>query len=324
LEELAEALQSHSEVTIPEGLLDGTPPEHGRQRFRDGFDIEEVVAEYNILRGCVCDLADRNEIIIRGQSFHILNQVLDKAIGLAVQTYATQSALEIKQRREEYLAFVAHDLRTPLSAISLSATVLTMLIGEQANQPDTAQILATLDRSVEQLKELVAKVLQENIDISKGGPEKLERRWLFLWPLVEGVVRDLGPVSDIGSCKLINEVPGDMRVYADAGLLTRIFQNLVSNAIRYAPHGEVRVGARQKDANGAIECWVTDNGAGIPADSLDKVFDKHESDPSHSDGFGLGLAIVKEAIEAHGGTIEVQSQENVGSTFRFTLTGKQE
>ncbi len=324
LEELAEALQTHSEVTIPEALLDGTPPAHGRRRLRDGFDIEEVVAEYNILRGCVHDLADRHDIIIRGDSFHILNRVLDEAMGLAVQTYATQSAIEIKQRREEYLAFVAHDLRTPLSAIALSSTLLTMLMGDQAKEPETAQVLSTLERSVGQLKELVSKVLEENVELSKGNAEKLERRWVLYWPLVEAVVRDLRPVADIASCTLINAVPGDLRVYADAGLLTRVLQNLVSNAIRYAPKGEVRVEAKQNNEDEAIECYVIDNGAGIPAGALASVFDKHESDPNHADGIGLGLAIVKDAVEAHGGRIVVQSKEGVGTTFRFTLTAKQD
>src|SRR4051794_40747782 len=60
LDELAAVLKSHTEATIPEALRDGTPPEHGVQRLMDGFDLEEVVAEYNILRGCIHDLADGN------------------------------------------------------------------------------------------------------------------------------------------------------------------------------------------------------------------------------------------------------------------------
>ena len=110
-----------SDQTIPEALLEGSPPAHGLQRHQDGFDIEEVVAEYNILRGCIHDLADNNGLSLQGKPFHILNRVLDEAIGLAVQTFATQQALEVQRRREEYLAFVAHDLRTPLNAISLAA-----------------------------------------------------------------------------------------------------------------------------------------------------------------------------------------------------------
>src|SRR5215471_9073822 len=120
LEELVTQLRQASQQTIPEALLEGSPPIHGRQRQQDGFDIVEVVAEYNILRGCIHELADENGLGFQGKSLQILNRILDEAIGLAVQTFATQQALEVQRRREEYLAFVAHDLRTPLSAISLA------------------------------------------------------------------------------------------------------------------------------------------------------------------------------------------------------------
>ncbi len=90
-------------------------------------DIEEVVAEYNILRGCIHDLADENGLTLQGKPFYIINLVFDHAIGVALETYATQRALDVQRRREEYLAFVAHDLRTPLNAISLAGRVLHLV-----------------------------------------------------------------------------------------------------------------------------------------------------------------------------------------------------
>ena len=134
LDELAAALQSKSDQTIPEALSEGSPPAHGLQRLQDAFDIEEVVAEYNILRGCIHDLADENGLNLQGKPFHIINRVFDHAIGLALQTYATQRALEVQRRREEYLAFVAHDLRTPLNAISLAGRVLELTLSGARHQ----------------------------------------------------------------------------------------------------------------------------------------------------------------------------------------------
>src|SRR4051794_16142310 len=128
LQEVATAFRSGSDETIAQALLDGSAPEHGLQRVKDAFDIEEIVAEYNILRDCIHDLADRNGLSLQGKPFHILNRVLDGAIGSAVQSFAAQKALEVRHRREEYLAFVAHDLRTPLNAIALSARVLELLL----------------------------------------------------------------------------------------------------------------------------------------------------------------------------------------------------
>jgi len=111
-------------------------------------------------------------------------------------------------------------------------------------------------------------------------------------------------------------------VYADASLLRRVFQNLIGNAIKYTPRGEVRIGARELGAEGAVECWVGDNGAGIPEELLEKIFDKGETDPENAGGTGLGLAIVKTFTEAHGGKVTVESKEGVGSMFRFSLPTK--
>ena len=114
-------------------------------------------------------------------------------------------------------------------------------------------------------------------------------------------------------------MPDDLAVYADAGLLRRIFQNVIANAIAYTPHGKVVIGARQSHAQGMLECWVSDNGEGITPERLEKVFDKAETDPGKEGGWGLGLAIVKSFVEAHDGTVSVESREGQGSTFRFTL-----
>src|SRR6185436_12150384 len=127
--------------------------------------IEEVVAEYNILRGCIHDLADRNGLNLQGKPFHIVNRVLDGAIGLAVQSYATQQALEVQRRREEYLAFVAHDLRTPLNAISLAVRILELTLKGKGDSAETTQMLKTLRRHVQHLEPLVEKVLQERAHI---------------------------------------------------------------------------------------------------------------------------------------------------------------
>ncbi len=319
LEELAAALLSRSDETIREALCEGSPPAHGSQRFEDGFDIVEVVAEYAILRGCIHDLADSNGLTLQGKPFHIINHVLDGAIGLAVKTFASQRALEVQRRREEYLAFVAHDLRTPLSAISLATAVLELKLPELGATPANSQMLKTLRRNVQHLEILIGKVLEENTNLQTEEGVKLEQRVFDLWPLVEALAHDLHPVARANSTQLINEVPDELVVYADASLLRRIFQNLIANAIKYTPRGEIRIGARDLGMDSAVECSVSDNGAGIPQNLLGKVFDKGETDPESIGGTGLGLTIVKIFVEAHGGTISVESMQGVGSTFRFTL-----
>jgi signal transduction histidine kinase len=323
LAELAGALRAGSGETIAQALLDGSPPAHGLQRVKDAFDIEEVVAEYNILRGCVHDLAERNGLNMQGRPFHVLNRVLDGAIGSAVRSFATQKALEVQRRREEYLVFVAHDLRTPLGAISLSARVLELLLArDRSETPETTQKFKTLNRNVERLQDLIGKVLLENTNLETEVGVKLERRRFDLWPLVEALIHDLHPVAGTDSTRLINAIPEDFVVYADASLLHRVFQNLIANAISYTPRGEIVIGASVTGEGGTAECFVRDNGDGIPEDRLGIVFDKHETDPEKQGGLGLGLAIVKTFVEAHDGVVTVESELGVGSIFRFTLPGQ--
>jgi signal transduction histidine kinase len=322
LDELVAALESGSRQTIPEALSQDSPQAHGLQRLKDAFDIEEVVAEYNILRGCIHDLADDHGLALQGKPFHILNRVFDHAIGLALHAYASERALEVQRRREEYLAFVAHDLRTPLSAISLAGRVLEQTLPTRGYGAESARMLKALRRGVQQIEALVSKILEENTNLETQIGIKLERREFDLWPLVAALIDDLHPVSATAGTQLINKVPDDLVVFADAGLLRRVFQNLIANAIKHTPRGEVVVGAGELGAQGAIECWVSDNGAGIPDALLEKVFDKGETDSESAGGMGLGLAIVQTFTEAHGGKVSVESTEGVGSTFRFSLPVK--
>ncbi|MGB5035137.1 MAG: HAMP domain-containing sensor histidine kinase [Blastocatellia bacterium] len=323
LTELAIALRAGPGETIAQAVLDDSPPAHGLQRVKDAFDIEEVVAEYNILRGCIHDLADRNGLRLQGRPFHVLNRVLDGAIGSAVRSFATQEAIEVQHRREEYLAFVAHDLRTPLSAVTLSARILELLLKREGSEtPETTRKFKTLNRNLQHLEDLIAKVLEENTNLETETGVKLERRRFDLWPLVEALVHDLHPVAGTDSTRLNNAVPEDFVVYADANLLRRVFQNLIANAISYTPRGEVVIGASVTDDGGTAECFVRDNGEGIPEDRCRTVFDKHETDPERQGGLGLGLAIVKTFVEAHDGVVNVESELGVGSIFRFTLPGQ--
>ncbi len=318
LEELATALTVRSEETIAEALVHGTAPTHGSQRFQDGFDIGEVVAEYNILRGCVHDLADAHGLVLQGRPFHILNQVLDGAIGLAVETFATQRALEVQRRREDHLAFVAHDLRTPLNAISLTASVLELSLHPEDEGGETARLFKTLRRNVQHLESLVNKVLEEGVDVGTEGGVKLVRRTLDLWPLVEALVHDLKSVAGTAGTQVINDVPEELEVFADADLLRRVFQNLIANAIGYTPQGVIRIGAKS-GPDGTAECWVSDNGTGISPEVLPTIFEKGTSDPAKEEGHGFGLAIVKTFVEAHGGVVNAESTHQRGATIRFTL-----
>ena len=322
IDELATMLISNSTATIANTLSEGSAESHGLQRLQEAFDIEEVVAEYNILRACIHDLATENSIALQGKPFHVVNGVFDHAIGLALQTFASQRALDVQQRREEYLAFVAHDLRTPLFAIALAARALERTLPTRGYGTDSAQMLKSLRRSVQQLEGLVSRVLDENEHLQSDLGIRPVRREFDLWPLVENLIEELQPVADAAGTRLTNRVPDDLVVFADASLLKRVLQNLVANAIKHTKRGEITIGAAERAQGDAIECWVRDNGTGIAAELIGRVFDKGATDSADAGSTGLGLAIVQTFVEAHGGSVAVESKPGEGSLFRFSLPVK--
>lgn len=321
LDEISLAFRRNSDESIAEVLANGTPPEHGLQRLHNGYLIEEVVAEYNLLRGCIHDLASQHQINLQGKPFHVMNLVFDSAIGLAVQTFSINRALEVQRRREEYLSFVAHDLRTPLNAVALASKVLEATFTSALPDHRAARMIKVLQRNVQSMSALVAKVIEENDNLRTESGVKLERRDVDLWPLIESMVYDLNPVAGTGSTRLLNDVPEELVIYADADLLRRMMQNLIANAIMHTPQGEVVIGAAPTP-DGGVECWVSDNGMGISKDRLDLIFEKFETETKEKGGLGLGLAIFKTFVEAHEGTLTVDSEVGRGSRFSFILPGR--
>ncbi len=296
--------------------LKKSPVTHGLDRLRIGFDVEELVAEYNALRYVILDLAQKNITKLDGPETHTINRVIDKSIALAVKTYSDRKALDIKNQRAEHLSFVAHDLRTPLAAIGMATSLLKKSLSKEIQSDTSNRYLEELKRNIIRLDTLIVKVVQEEIDQASQRNLVLEEIQLF--PLVEGLLQDMKPLAEVSNTALVNNVPADFTAYADANLITLIFQNLISNAINYTDNGTVTVGANDLKGSGFSECCVSDTGVGIDPERIEKVFDKLET--SHKKGgMGLGLAIVKKFVEAHGGKVWVESKLGAGSTFRVTL-----
>jgi two-component system, OmpR family, phosphate regulon sensor histidine kinase PhoR len=314
-----EGSNQNSTKTIAQALKEPSPQIHGLQRQKDGFDISEVVAEYNILRACIHDLATDHNFSLQGQPFRILNRVFDGGIGTALETYAIYQALEVQQKREEYLSFIVHDLRTPLFAISLAARVLEKKLPLHGYTSDSAQMIKSLQRSVQQLEVMVRKVLEENTHLDTVDGVVLQCRNFDVWPLIEALSEELQPVATAAGVLIVNEVPDDLVVYADAGALKRVFQNLIANAIKHAPNGTVTIRACLAESTGGIEFSVSDSGKGISPSVLGKIFEKGETDSDNGDVAGLGLAIVKRLVRAHDGDIRVESEIGFGSKFIVVL-----
>lgn len=319
LEELSDAFTPETDDMVITCIRNGASAIHGVQRLGNGFPVEEVVAEYNVLRDCIHELADKHGVRFQGQSLQRLNQALDTAIGAAIKAYIAQQALDTQRRRDEYLAFIAHDLRTPLNAIAVSTQLLEKEVASANTSERALKLVQTLQRNVGYLTAQVSKVLEENIQLGTEFGVRVEQRRLDLWPLVEALIQDLRPIAKTTGTRLINAVPDDLPVFADAGLLRRVFQNLITNAIRHTAQGEVKISAKYIDLRKSVQCTIADNGSGITEDRIPYIFNKFETDGKSATDLGLGLSICKTFIEAHGGIITVESRAGIGTHFYFTL-----
>jgi signal transduction histidine kinase len=324
LEDIAAALLKGKKKPLLKLPVDEATEVHGLQRFQEGFDLIEVVADYNALREAIQEFAEANQINVTGRVRGILDRVLDKAIGVAVQTYSEQKALEIQRQREEHLSFIAHDLKTPLSAVYTAATILDRTLSGDCKTERVARMLEIVQRNTERLNALVSRVIQEQINPQRTAaepafPARVEKRNFDLWPVVEGLIQDLQSLTEHRRIRVRNEVAHSCSVFADPVLITQVLQNLLSNAIEYTSDGDIVVGSAFSGAERLVRCWVRDSGGGIPEERRGKVFDKLESDPQKEGGRGLGLAIVKQIVEAHGGQITVASKLGEGSTFEFSV-----
>jgi signal transduction histidine kinase len=216
------------------------------------------------------------------------------------------------QRRMErelqaYANLVAHDLSEPLANVQLLVT----LIEQRSDVPPSSQVLDQLRRSAVRARELVDGVLA----YARSGELECER--VELGRVVADVADDLRPALEAVCAELtVGDLPD---VEADPRQLRRVFQNLVTNALRFRSAEPPRI-----DISAApdIREWlvtVRDNGVGVPAEHTTRIFGMFARLDAGTDGIGVGLAVCRRIVEAHGGRIWVEPVEGGGSAFRFTL-----
>ncbi len=225
---------------------------------------------------------------------------------------------KLERTREEFVANVSHELRTPLSLIK--GYVETLLDGAKDNPEVAGKFLQTIDRNAERLRLLIEDLL--TISELESGRIKLDLQTIALQPLVAKVFGDLQSRAETKRIEFLNQV-ADFAVRADTDRLEQVLANLIDNAIKYGrSEGTVTVGARATDGR-QIEAFVQDNGPGIPAESLERLFERfYRVDKARSreqGGTGLGLSIVKHIIQNHGGKVWASSEPGKGATFFFTL-----
>ena len=317
LDTLLEALRAGHQISETNAIS----TEHGLLRWQVGFDITEVLAEYNILRRCLYDTIELNQISYVGTSRQIIDSVFEDAVAKAVKAFEMMMTIELQHRNDEHLAFILHDLRTPLEAMSLATTLLDRSLSDSRSS-GVISALSVMRGNISRLSARVRHVLSAATGFGKSFSPQFG--FLNLRSEVERVVRDLEPLATSASTEVSNNIDAQVAVFSEELLLGQIIQNLLSNAIKFTSGGRIEIGAEYTDDREWIQCWVRDSGTGIPPDQITKVFERFEtSGVGEEKGVGLGLAIVKEIVELHKGQIRVHSEVGRGSTFTFVLPCKE-
>jgi signal transduction histidine kinase len=266
--------------------------------------------------GTMLFLAIGRENAFDPQSLALATQMTRRAALHVENAILYEQAQQALRMRDELQRIVAHDLRDPLNAISLSAGLMARLIDSGRYE----KLDAALDnqrKAITSMKHLITDLLCA---------AKLEVGHLTIHPrptpcveVVKDVVELYELTAEEKSVALERELPDDLPpVQADPPRLQQVLANLVGNAVEHTPPGgRVRIGARHTDS--MVQFEVSDTGPGISPEDQQHVFDRFWKKEGDGAGAGLGLWIAHEIVDLHGGDLCVSSALGAGTTFRFTL-----
>ncbi len=226
-------------------------------------------------------------------------------------------SLRLDEMRRDFVANISHELKTPIGAVGLLAEALV----SASNEPEQVKKFA---KRLTKESERLARITQEIIELSRlQASDALSKPELVDIDEVVAMAIDQNRVAaEAHEIQLVTKTKSGARVYGDETMLVTAVDNLIANALQYSPaRSRVGVGVVRRDD--VIEIAVTDQGVGIPADEIDRVFERFfRTDPARSrntGGSGLGLSIVKHIAQNHSGDVRVWSQLGKGSTFTIRL-----
>lgn len=225
---------------------------------------------------------------------------------------------EVERLKQEFIAMVSHELKTPLSSVQNYLELLAKGVYGTLTKKGS-QKLPTIESNIKRLIDLIKELLDvERLESGKMSmnPSRTTTHWI-----VERSIESVRVPADEKQIDIISNV-ADTELKVDADRLVQVMINLLSNAIKFSePSGKITISSI--DHGEEFEFQVEDHGRGIPSSHVDKVFEKFQQvttdDSRKHGGTGLGLAICKAIVQQHGGEIGVSSTEGKGSTFWFRL-----
>lgn len=241
------------------------------------------------------------------------------SLGALLVLHDITQVRRLEQMRRDLVANVSHELRTPLSAIKgYAETLLGGALEEPANR---LEFVSAIEKEADNMSRLVDDLL--DLAAIESGRRKPALEAVSLFAVAKNTIDKLRAAARKRNVSL-EILPAEApQVRADGKQLDQVFTNLIDNAIKYNREGGAVTVSFEAAADGAVTATVADTGIGVPTADLPRLFERfYRVDKSHSrelGGTGLGLSIVKHIVEAHHGSVSVESAEGQGSKFRFTL-----
>jgi hypothetical protein len=354
LTSLAEALHC-SQKEVFEKISD-VSLEHGSLRAKQGFDAAEIMKEYGLLRRIIflvleahCLKSSPQEII---QTFRQIDTVLDEAISQCFKSYVEARLHELEQLQSQLtltnqeltrlfeaskdnLSWLAHELKTPLTAVIGYSELLLRLQQQNVNAEPASPNIRSIEKVLQGGRYLL-RIVNDSLELSRyeAARIKLNLEFIDVRSVIATVNEMIEPLAQAQGLQLKIDC-GDSanadsfasgapsKVLTDAFRLQQILTNLLSNAVRYTDNGFIQITCRTL----LEEKWflaVTDTGIGIAPEDCDRIFEPYSQaflnqGRRKHEGTGLGLAIVSRLVKLLQGEIHLVSTVGVGSTFTVTL-----
>jgi PAS domain S-box-containing protein len=253
--------------------------------------------------------------------WHLARALPFKINGEIVKWFGTNTDIDeqkqSQRQRDDFLGIASHELKTPVTSIKAYAQVLGAMLTKEG-ETKKAEMVARMDSQVNRLTNLIGDLL----DVTKINSGKLQfnKIWFAIDEVIKEAIEDLQHTTQ--KHQLITELKAGSKIFSDKDRIGQVLTNLVTNAIKYSPHSD-KIIIRTKIENGQSIVCVQDFGIGIPGEKQDRVFEQFyrvSGNKQHTfPGLGLGLYISSEIIKREGGRMWVNSVENKGSTFSFSL-----
>ena len=249
-----------------------------------------------------------------------LLRLADEVFRLKKEKEQLMEQLEFK---DQILAMLAHDLRSPLTAASIAVETLELTYAQRSNprfHQVREQLYQQTRRQFRIMNRLIADILQASKNLNTQFTVK--HRQIYLQALCHEILEQYWDQFEDKHLKIETDLPQDLPpVYADEELIRQVVVNLLDNAVKYTPEGgKVSVSILHRTTQ-KIQVSVCDTGPGIPDEKKERIFDSHVrlKRDENQEGYGLGLSVCSKIVSAHYGQIWVDSVLEKGSCFHFTL-----